>query len=1435
MLRNRELAAIRVQVENGFGESALKSLDERGSAEELVRQQYTGRYPFELLQNANDAAQEAAARGRAHFHLTDSSLLIADNGAGFGAEQVEAICSLGRSSKGLGESVGHKGLGFKSVGEIADRPQIVSELASFQFDADWARGAVGELLGPLSVRQRLPTYAFPFSIETSGLGDDEGLIDDVRSRGYGTVIRLPFRAGVDRVTVEEHLLSNLQPRLLLFLPHIDHLELRGTSSDFSSEISRDTDDVVEHALLESEGGAEEWLVYRSSVAPNPSDLKSLGDPWEEIEEIHFAIAVPIDTHGQPLVDETFPLHVYFPTDEHPGLHVAVHAEWVLSMDRRQIATAPEAVPFNRMLTEAVTQHLRLTVGPDLMKRTAASATAVEALVPANSAPQGRGGAALKEMWCEALLETAIFPTAGGSLNRPGGLRLLPRNLPDPEPAHTLADLDEDQSLRPDVERVSSVRAFLAGVAEVYEISIAELLSLLTPPSLDTVLTFYEFLVDWREVVGSRLLVELRSIACVLGPKGQLYCPETDTIFFPREKGEVRVPEDLPVPIAHVPEVEGAQALLRDLGVRSFEWRELIRDYLIKILSDEGSSSDLRERAMAGLRSYHQVRLQGNEDLEPILGRVLLPARTADGRERELRPAAEIYFSSSWSDADELETIYGPFGEAEFLDTVVPEDAEQRRIDYDFYRMLGVVAHPRLDEARPTEAHGYMLASFRHPHRGALFQEWLASAEVESAATCPQGHPQSQQLRVSYRLDRHEKVIESRDPVRLIALWNQLARHWGSVFEVGMEAMFYCVQSNHAGDRARSAPSLFAYTVRSQSWVPVDRGGVAEFVRPSEAWIDATQTPRRIQERIPRISTAMYEVRGGAGLASSLGLIDAGRLRALDLLRLLQEISDEASEVGATSREIDQAARWIQRTLNDVLSDTSVPHPAPDSVKLLASENGVTKFVSQPPFADDHLLRDTFEKQRPILSADVGLRRLASYLSLVRLDDAVITLALPLGDVADEVYRRIRSHIDHVMPYLLALVRTENSSAESRVQLALRNLEVILCERLVLEYKYEGAAVTRDDATCFIASRLERRGRRRLNVLTAYLELDAETGVPHWFSFGRQLAQHVGVPMLADAFTMFLTASPDDRQRMLADRLIQPQDVIDARQALRVAGAEDEELENVLDSILPRTTTASGANSLGESVASRDGDFGDSAATYTETGSAIDEANGDGLQPSGDGAGRTTAPPPVDFSSVEIVDANPGVAPRSHRSVVATGYGGIAGLPNIQTDEENRRVGKRGEEVAYNAERERLRRLGRSPSAVRWVSNFDPLSPFDLTSVDDDNQLIYIEVKATRGRDPSEGFYISASELIEASARRGRYYIYRVTDVDSASPKITRWADPLQLIREGKGTLLLAKAQMALTLQEAQPTSTGSLDPGEAHDVGESYAEDVGDEARDSLT
>ena len=103
------------------------------------------------------------------------------------------------------------------------------------------------------------------------------------------------------------------------------------------------------------------------------------------------------------------------------------------------------------------------------------------------------------------------------------------------------------------------------------------------------------------------------------------------------------------------------------------------------------------------------------------------------------------------------------------------------------------------------------------------------------------------------------------------------------------------------------------------------------------------------------------------------------------------------------------------------------------------------------------------------------------------------------------------------------------------------------------------------------------------------------------------------------------------------------------------------------------------------------------------------------------------------------DAQPGqvsLSAPTRQPSDGIGTGGPSRAPSIESQEENRRVGRRGEEVAYYAERRRLEALGKSPDSVHWISKTDEVFPYDLLIVDDDDQLIYIEVKATRYSDPT---------------------------------------------------------------------------------------------------
>lgn len=114
------------------------------SLTEQVRHQYHGRFVIELIQNAYDAVSRAKDREcspsriemRLELDRDFGTLYVANDGAPFSQSNFESVSRLGQSDKDPTISVGNKGIGFRSVLEISQRPQVWSRRseASHRFD-----------------------------------------------------------------------------------------------------------------------------------------------------------------------------------------------------------------------------------------------------------------------------------------------------------------------------------------------------------------------------------------------------------------------------------------------------------------------------------------------------------------------------------------------------------------------------------------------------------------------------------------------------------------------------------------------------------------------------------------------------------------------------------------------------------------------------------------------------------------------------------------------------------------------------------------------------------------------------------------------------------------------------------------------------------------------------------------------------------------------------------------------------------------------------------------------------------------------------------------------------------------------------------------------------------------------------------------------------
>jgi hypothetical protein len=1397
-LLRAEVASLRLQVDADLGDHALKTLDERGTAQELIRQQYTGRYPFELLQNANDAASQYDGRRRVLFVLTESALVVANHGQGFGEAEVRAICSLGRSSKDPRKSIGYKGLGFKSVGEITTRPQIYSPPYCFGFDAGRVHAEVSAVLGyEVPGGQHLPVYAFPFPLSVEDAGEDAALVAGLLTDGFATVMRLPFGEEVSRTTVATHIEDLLGPQLLLFLDSTDSLEVRGGREDFAAESVREHHVDHDLVMIQHGGLSEQWLVFRRRVPITDRSLvRRLGEAWHDVTEVGTAVAVPLDASARPIGGSARPLHVYFPLEDTASLPIVLHADFALDLDRRHVARTPEAAAYNDWLATELLDLATETVAPRLAELYPAQAAVVTALAPHGPA-QGYGHT-IRNGYDAAMAASAFVPCLDGRARAPRGVTMLPGEVPQPQRAAEHCDLSSYGHLVfIDDTFNSQADQWLRTSLRVRSLPPSAVLSRLRAPSGNT-RPLYTWLVEWADAARRPVFVRmLKSVRCVRTTNGQWLAPD-DRVFFPRERTAVVLPVDVPMDIADLPDVDGLHELMTEAGVRPFRWRELLLDRLLPLLADPGTDTDLRESGHTALRTYLATEGGGDQDVLARLPGVLVAARKTNGDLTTLSKAGETYFGADWLGTNDLELIYGPFGSFEFLAEPVPADAQARAEALAYFEWLGVSRRPRLDKAIARSADRYRLPAAQHPHRryDRWWAEWLSSDEFQNARQCGQQHRESQQLTTSYGLDRLPELIANADPQRLRLLARHLAKDWAH-YRSAMSTTLTCVNQAHRGENFRSIPSLLARMLTDAQWLPAGQQGHVVLRRPREVWRVAPDLPRRAQDWLP-LHDPTLDVRAFLHAWTDLDVVDGARPQPPDLTALLRTLAAEWEATGTSPEEhsvVPALARWAMRQLNDALIRSPGAHDGFDRerIPLLAEHGDRLLFTPTPYVTDDPTLLTVWRADHPVLSGDRGLTTLIRRLGLRVLDDEVIVEPQP-AKLRPDAGSAIEAHLHDAGVFLAAVAINAAPSRRDRILARLRNLVVVPCEQLTLVYRLDGRQHERADATTYLDTKArspELIARHASGVL--YLEVDADGGLADWYSLGPQLAAFLDVPSQSDAFILLLGSPPDARVAYLRSRHITV-DTLDAIQDDMMSEPDADEPPAEPDGDVPTSQAEDSAPVPAGSTAPGQAVPRQSDAT-TEHG-ATPPAGSPGVS-NGRPFGRPPAAPPLDGTVYAIDDAPDNIveAPRTQPVSPTVPRRRPTGIDWGHLTETAQRHGRRGEEWAYLQERLRLQRLGQDPDLVRWISRIDELANHDLTSIDEDGETIYIEVKATDSADPATPFEITSSELAMAFAYRQRYFVHHVLDVNSPTPRILRHRDPVGRLERGYAQLRMTRAHI----------------------------------------
>jgi len=197
--------------------------------------EYGGRFLFELIQNGYDAEPPESERGRIAIVLArdegaHGTLYVANTGHGFTASNARRIRSLGLSDKPIGESIGNKGVGFKSVLQICTTPEVYSTLPGgdpgFCFRFARPEDVPGLVDGDPVCTQQVIDEVSLYSITLPTESTPER-VTRLWEDGYVTVVRMPLDDSAKETVIEglDELEASEVP-LMLFLKRLARVIIR---------------------------------------------------------------------------------------------------------------------------------------------------------------------------------------------------------------------------------------------------------------------------------------------------------------------------------------------------------------------------------------------------------------------------------------------------------------------------------------------------------------------------------------------------------------------------------------------------------------------------------------------------------------------------------------------------------------------------------------------------------------------------------------------------------------------------------------------------------------------------------------------------------------------------------------------------------------------------------------------------------------------------------------------------------------------------------------------------------------------------------------------------------------------------------------------------------------------------------------------------------
>ncbi len=758
---------------------------------------------FELIQNTEDNTYHEGVEPSLSFCLvrydptntqeSSGALIIQNNEVGFSADNVDAICAIGKTTKSkIRGYIGEKGIGFKSVFKITIVPHIFSNGYQFCFPEKDEKSGLG--------------YIVPYWVAEIPQEIDPNQ----------TTIILPLNKkdfGYEKI---KEMLQDIEPETILFLSKLKEIHINTDDGDDFTILKDDARSPHIQILIEgtkqgrSYSEVREFLLFTRTF-DRPKDVEH--EKRKDIDERDVTIAFPIDDNKSSMGK----IFAYLPVRSDTGLPFLINADFILPSSREDILD----VPWNRWLMKCVADLLGKAL-PLLKKKGLLTVKLLEKLAKRiNELDETSIFYPIVETVRHALLNQELLPADDGTFvsaqNAKLARRAKLRKLLTHNQLRELLQSDNDTKwLSGEItkDRTPNLHSYLIKELDVEEITPARFARKITVEFLknqtnEGMINFYQFLNDqeglWKKAtwynpdgpLRSKPFIRLQDGTHVPpfkedGSPNAYLPPENDTKFqivsreivkdekaleFLKKKLELTEPDMFAEVIEHVhPKyVQSNPNISKDEHLKDIE--KIIKAY-------KTSTSEKQEQLIEKLKDTHFVR-----------------AENLASRQIEYKKPGELYFKSK-----ELITYFNGNEGTWFVSSEY--DDNLRRL----LNALGVTDKIRIRCKSMDDSVDYVELEYRLYHRRGLkgFDPDIQVDGLEHAITNP--------------TVEKSKII-----------WNKIAAKYRHCIKgkilISSRQDFSPMASTY---REEEVISSFGHLLRDSQWLPDKQGN---FHKPAKLKLD----------------------------------------------------------------------------------------------------------------------------------------------------------------------------------------------------------------------------------------------------------------------------------------------------------------------------------------------------------------------------------------------------------------------------------------------------------------------------------------------------------------------------------------------------------------------------------------------------------------------